>query len=141
MHQISPDRIEIADWFNKMHVPGAGAVASFLGVVRGQSQGLGVQFLEYEAYQGMALQSFCNIEAQAKQQFLIEKMAIVHRVGVVQVGEPCVLVITAAERRKAALEACSFGIEQIKAISPIWKKEHFINGNASWVANDTSVSL
>lgn len=135
LHQISIEPIQIANWLPKIQTPKAGAIASFIGVVRGQSIGQKVRFLEYEAYHSMALMSFFNIEKAAQRQFLIEKMVIVHRIGRVQVGEPCVLILTAAERRKAALQACSFGIEQVKAKSPIWKKEYFENGTAGWTAN------
>ncbi len=111
-----------------------GAVASFTGIVRGRSGGRNVRALQYEAYQPMALRSFERIAEEVKERWGVQHLAIIHRVGTLAPGEIAVAVSAAAAHRQEALAACSYAIDRVKEISPIWKKEFFEGEEAVWVA-------
>ena len=89
-------------------------------------------FLEYEAYAGMAERELKRIAAEAIARFAVTKVAIVHRVGRVEVGEASVAIAVSAPHRGPAMDACRFVIDTLKASVPIWKREHF-EGGAVWV--------
>lgn len=108
---------------------GAGAVASFIGVVRGDD---GVTCLELEHYPGMTEAVLCDLAEQAMQRWSLKSAVVIHRVGPMEPGERIVLVATAAAHRGAALEACAYLIDRLKTDAPFWKREH--RGEAaSWV--------
>ena len=111
---------------------GDGAVSLFLGTVRNASAGRRVLRLEYEAYAPMAEREMQRIAAQAIARFGVSRVAMVHRVGRVEIGEASVAVAVAAPHRAAAMDACRFVIDALKTSVPIWKKEHFAGG-AEWV--------
>ena len=111
---------------------GDGAVAVFLGTVREATSGRRVLFLEYEAYGGMAERELERIREEAVARFGVSRVSIVHRVGRLAIGEASVGIAVAAPHRAAALAACRFVIDALKAGVPIWKREHFEDG-AVWV--------
>lgn len=111
---------------------GDGAVSVFLGTVRNVNAGQRVLFLEYEAYAGMAERELARIAAEAIGRFAVTKVAIVHRVGRVEIGEASVAIAVSAPHRGPAMDACRFVIDTLKASVPIWKREHF-EGGAIWV--------
>ena len=111
---------------------GDGAISVFFGTVRNVNAGQRVLFLEYEAYAGMAEREMERIAAEAIARFGITKVAIVHRVGRVEIGEASVAIAVAAPHRAPAMEACRFVIDTLKTSVPIWKREHF-EGGAVWV--------
>ena len=100
---------------------GAGGIASFIGVVRGDD---GVTCLELEHYPGMTEAVLCDLAEQATTRWALMSAVIVHRVGRMEPGERIVLVATAAAHRGAALEACAFLIDRLKTDAPFWKREH-----------------
>lgn len=108
-----------------------GALCLFLGVVRGENEGRRVVRLEYEAYEEMALPLIEEIAGRARAQFGVSEVRIVHRLGVLQVGEVSVAVAAASPHRAEAFAACRFAIDTLKAEVPIWKKEFFADG-AVW---------
>lgn len=108
-----------------------GASVVFEGVVRNQTRGRKTQFLEYEAYEQMALQQMESLAAQAIEQFKVRDVAIVHRLGRLEIGETSVLIAVASAHRGPAFEACRWIIDTLKRTVPIWKKEHFEDG-AVW---------
>lgn len=112
--------------------PGAGAVAVFDGIVRDNSKGRRTLYLDYEAYEPMALRKMREITAQMRAQFAIDRIALVHRLGRLEIGETSVLIVVSAPHRAAAFDACRFAIETLKRSVPIWKKEYFADG-AVWV--------
>jgi molybdopterin synthase catalytic subunit len=114
-----------------------GAVDIFVGVVRDNSNGRRVLFLEYEAYPEMAEQVFRQIAREIADRWGTERVAIHHRVGQLKIGEASVVIAVAAPHRAQAFEACRYAIERIKEIAPIWKKEHF-EGGAVWVEGPTA---
>lgn len=108
-----------------------GAIVVFDGFVRNESHGRATKYLEYEAYQPMALGKMREIGFQLHQKFAIHRVAIVHRLGRLEIGETSVLIAVSAPHRAAAFDACRFSIDTLKKTVPIWKKEYFEDG-AVW---------
>ncbi|HME33859.1 MAG TPA: molybdenum cofactor biosynthesis protein MoaE [Candidatus Sulfotelmatobacter sp.] len=108
-----------------------GAVLIFEGVVRNQTRGRKTLYLDYEAYEPMALEQMESLASRALQQFQIRDVAIVHRRGRLEIGETSVLIAVLSAHRAAAFEACRWLIDTLKRTVPIWKKEHFEDG-AVW---------
>jgi len=108
-----------------------GAALVFEGVVRNQSRGRTTIYLDYEAYEEMALREMESLATQALNRFQIRGVALVHRLGRLQIGETSVLIAVASAHRAAAFEACRWLIDTLKRTVPIWKKEYFEDG-AVW---------
>jgi MoaE-MoaD fusion protein len=108
-----------------------GAVAVFEGIVRKHSRGKSTLYLEYEAYEPMALAKMREIGAQMRTTFAIDRFAMVHRLGRLEIGETSVLIAVSSAHRAAAFDACRYGIDTLKRLVPIWKKEYFSDG-AVW---------
>lgn len=109
---------------------GGGAVASFTGIARDDG---GVTAIELEHYPAMTQASLSALVDEAKTRWSLLGCVLIHRVGRILVGEPIVLVGTAASHRVEALEACAFLIDRLKTDAPFWKKEHRADGSAEWV--------
>ena len=110
----------------------AGAIATFVGTTRSQSRGRDVVRLEYEAYEGMAEAEMERIAAALRDRHDILSVAIHHRVGPVEIGEPSVVIAISAAHRAAALEACRDAIDTLKQTVPLWKKELYVGGE-EWI--------
>ena len=108
-----------------------GAVVIFEGVVRNQTRGRTTLYLDYEAYEEMALRQMEALAEQALKEFRIRDVALVHRLGRLEIGETSVLIVVAAAHRAAAFDACRWLIDTLKRTVPIWKKEYFEDG-AVW---------
>jgi len=108
-----------------------GAAVVFEGVVRNQTRGRKTLYLDYEAYEEMALQQMEALAQQSLKQFQIRDVALVHRLGRLEIGETSVLVVVASAHRAAAFDACRWLIDTLKRTVPIWKKEYFEDG-AVW---------
>jgi MoaE-MoaD fusion protein len=108
-----------------------GAIVTFDGCVRNQSHGRPTLYLDYEAYESMALAKMREIAAEAHTKFAIDRVAVAHRLGRLEVGETSVFIAVSAPHRAAAFEACRFAIDTLKRSVPIWKKEYFEDG-AVW---------
>ncbi len=108
-----------------------GASVVFEGIVRNQTRGRFTLYLEYEAYEQMALQEMEKLASKALGQFQIRDVAIVHRLGRLEIGETSVLIVVASAHRAAAFDACRWLIDTLKRTVPIWKKEFFEDG-AVW---------
>jgi molybdopterin converting factor subunit 1 len=111
--------------------PEDGSVVVFEGVVRDNTRGRRTFYLDYEAYETMALKQMEALAEQARVQFKIRDVAIVHRLGRLEIGETSVLIVVASAHRAAAFDACRWLIDTLKCTVPIWKKEHFEDG-AVW---------
>jgi molybdopterin synthase catalytic subunit len=112
--------------------PADGAACTFVGVVRDHNAGRAVRYLEYEAFEEMALPLMEEIAAEASRRWPITSVSIVHRLGRLEIGEPSVAVTAFAPHRGAAFEACRYAIDTLKATVPIWKKEFYADG-AVWL--------
>jgi molybdopterin synthase catalytic subunit len=117
--------------------PGAGAVATFLGLVRDHNQGRKVLYLDYEAYGPLAEKALALIVDEAQARWTGARMAIHHRTGRLDIGEASVIIAVAAPHRADAFSACRYAIERIKQIVPIWKHEHFEGGEV-WIEGATA---
>ena len=112
---------------------GAGAVALFSGVVREETGGRRVKFLEYEAHGPMALAKMREIAAELRARWPgVRRVAMVHRTGRLEIGESSIMIAVSSPHRGEAFEACRFAIDTLKETVPIWKKEHFEDGEV-WV--------
>ena len=111
--------------------PEDGAAVVFEGVVRNHTRERQTLYLDYEAYEEMALKKMEELAAEALRQFRVREVALIHRLGRLEIGEASVLIVVAAAHRGAAFDACRWLIDTLKRTVPIWKKEHFIDG-AVW---------
>jgi molybdopterin synthase catalytic subunit len=108
-----------------------GAIVTFDGFVRNESHGRTTKYLEYEAYEPMALAKMREIGAQLHEKFAIHRVVMVHRLGRLEIGETSVFIAVSAPHRAAAFDACRYAIDVLKRTVPIWKKEYFQDG-AIW---------
>jgi molybdopterin synthase catalytic subunit len=113
-----------------------GAVVTFLGIVRERADdGRSVLGLEYEAYEAMALAEFEQVAGEAYGRFGDVRLAIVHRVGRLNVGEIAVAVVAGSPHRGTAFDACEYAIDEVKSRAAIWKKELYADGDGRWKSN------
>jgi len=125
---LSPDAIAAA-----VDDPGAGGIVIFSGVVRNETNGRPVKFLEYEAHAPMAEAKLREIGATVRARWPgVKRVAMLHRIGRLEIGEASVLIAVAAAHRGDAFEACRYAIDTLKRTVPVWKKEHFEDGEV-WV--------
>jgi MoaE-MoaD fusion protein len=124
-------KIETDEIVASLKAPADGAVVVFEGIVRNNSRGKSTLYLEYEAYEAMALAKMQEIGAEMRKQFAIDRLAMVHRLGRLEIGETSVLIAVSSAHRAAAFDACRYGIDTLKRVVPIWKKEFFADG-AVW---------
>jgi molybdopterin converting factor subunit 1 len=112
-----------------------GAAVVFEGVVRNQTRGRRTLYLDYEAYEEMALQQMEELAGQALKQFQVREVALVHRLGRLEIADTSVLIVVASAHRAAAFDACRWLIDTLKRTVPIWKKEYFEDG-AVWAEGE-----
>jgi molybdopterin synthase catalytic subunit len=136
--QVPHDRIEItrnpispAEIARQVRADSDGAVATFDGCVRNHSHGRATLYLEYEAYESMALLKMKEIAEHLHASFAINHVAMVHRLGRLEIGETSVFIAVSAPHRAAAFDACRYAIDTLKKTVPIWKKE-FSDDGAVW---------
>jgi MoaE-MoaD fusion protein len=129
------ERIQTGEISAKLKAPEDGAIVVFEGIVRNESQGRRTLYLEYQAYEAMALKQMGVIAAAMRSQFAADSVALVHRLGRLEIGETSVLIAVTAAHRRAAFEACRYGIDTLKRTVPIWKKEYFEDG-AVWAQGE-----
>jgi molybdopterin synthase catalytic subunit len=114
-----------------------GAVVTFLGLVRNHNVGRQVQYLEYEAYEPLALKAFSRIGDELRERWPGARLALHHRIGRLEVGEASVAIAVASAHRGEAYGACRYTIERLKQIAPIWKREFFEGGDV-WIEGATA---
>ena len=112
--------------------PGAGGICTFSGVVRDNSKGKRVLYLEYEAYPEMAIKQMQQIAGEIEQKWGIKRVAMVHRTGRLEIGEASVFIAVSSAHRAEAFEACRYAIDRLKQSVPVWKKEVW-EGGEYWV--------
>src|SRR5271157_81486 len=125
------DPIDTQSTLAGLKSPEDGAAVVFEGVVRSQTRGRKTLYLDYEAYEKMALRELESLADQALRQFQIRDVALVHRLGRLEIGETSVLIVVVSAHRAAAFDACRWLIDTLKRTVPIWKKEYFEDG-AVW---------
>jgi MoaE-MoaD fusion protein len=134
-YRITHAEISASDFARSLQAASDGAVVTFQGIVRNHSHGRKTLYLEYEAYEPMAIRKMEEIGAEAKRKFDINSVGIIHRTGKLEIGEASVAIVVTAGHRRAAFEACQYLIDRLKQVVPVWKKEYFEDG-AVWVEGE-----
>ena len=130
--QITNDVLDPTALHNLVLSPQAGAVSLFVGVVRDNNLGRDVHYLEYDAYPAMATNVMRQIADEMHERWDVLEIAMHHRIGRLEIGEASVAVAVASAHRGEGIEACHYGIDRLKAIVPIWKKEVWTDGE-EWI--------
>lgn len=133
MFTLSTNPIDPATLRAQLDDPRAGGCVEFEGVVRNQNDGRGVVRLEYEGYAAVAVKEGEAVLREAIEKFAILRAECAHRVGTLEIGDMAVWVGVSAAHRGAAFDACRYIIDEIKLRLPIWKKEHYQEGDSGWV--------
>jgi MoaE-MoaD fusion protein len=133
--RISISSGELAE---RLKAPEDGAVVVFEGIVRNHLEGRPTRYLEYEAYEPMAVRKMEEIGREVHERFAIDGVGMIHRLGRIGIGETSVAIIVTAGHRHAAFEACHYAIDRLKLVVPIWKKEYFKDG-AVWADGEKAV--
>ena len=133
MIEISTAPIDTALLQRSLANPAAGGYCAFEGWVRNENEGHVVERLEYEAYEPLVIEEGQKVLAEAKERFPYLEVHCVHRVGLLEIGECAVWISVASKHRDEAFKACRYIIDEIKVRLPIWKKEHYADGDSGWV--------
>jgi len=128
---LTREKIDTQAFLETIKRPEDGAIVVFEGIVRNHSRGRRTLFLQYEAYEAMALSQLNSLVDRALADFQVREVALVHRIGRLEIGETSVLIVVSSAHRAAAFDACRWVIDTLKRTVPIWKKEHFEDG-AVW---------
>ena len=135
MFEITREPLDLERLCAAVREDASGAVVGFLGVVRDCDEtGRAVDGLSYEAYEAPAVAEMRKIAEEARARFSA-RLAIVHRIGDLRLGEASVAIAAASKHRAAAFDACEYAIDELKARVPIWKKEHYRDGDSRWRPN------
>lgn len=132
MVELTEEPIDVLELMLWARTDGDGALCIFVGTVRGFSEGRAVSSITYYAYREMAEKKLAEIEAEILERWPVTRVALVHRIGNLEVGDASVAVVVSAPHRAPAFEACRYAIDRIKERVPIWKKEYHPEG-AHWV--------
>jgi molybdopterin synthase catalytic subunit len=129
LFEVTTEGVSVDEVVARLAAPAIGAVITFVGVVRGTTEGRQVRYLEYEAYPEMAEETLRQIGDEIRARWkTIQEVAIVHRVGRLEVGEIAVVIALSAAHRPEVFDAVRYGIDRLKEIVPIWKKEVWTDG-------------
>lgn len=134
--EITKNPLDVGAIARRVVPANCGATVTLDGYVRRITKGRETLYLEYEGYVPMALKEMEKLAAQAHEQFEIENVGIVHRLGKLEIGETSVVICVAAPHRRAAFEACEWLIKELKRTVPIWKKEVYADGEV-WIEGDS----
>jgi molybdopterin synthase catalytic subunit len=135
--RVTSDRIDPADLLGGTLSPDDGAALLFWGVVRNENDGRAVSSLEYSAYAEMAEREMLRIADEARARFGTGAIHVVHRIGLLRVGEASVAIAVASPHRAEAYEASRYVIEELKRRVPVWKREGYVDGETEWVPGFT----
>jgi molybdopterin synthase catalytic subunit len=135
--RLIDDRIDVGALIAEVSDPSCGAIAVFLGCVREMNEGRAVTGIAYSAYRAMATREMAAIADEAQAKHGVSRLTIVHRLGLLELGDVSVAVVAAHPHRAPALDANRYVIEQLKRRVPIWKLEHYVDGTREWVAGAT----
>jgi molybdopterin synthase catalytic subunit len=133
MIQITESPIDHAAITERVRSNRAGAVCTFLGTVREITGSRRTVALSYQAYHEMALKKLAELESEARGRWPVIELALVHRVGQLDLGEVSVVVAVSCPHRQEAFEACRWLIDTLKGVVPIWKQEQWADGSQEWV--------
>ncbi len=134
LFEVKSEPLSIVEVTKKVERREAGAITTFIGTVRELTNGKRTLYLEYQAYETMAVKMLAQIGKESEEKWPEIKMAISHRIGRLEISEIAVIIAVSSPHRKVAYEANEYAIERIKDIVPIWKKEHWESGE-EWIGN------
>jgi MoaE-MoaD fusion protein len=137
--EITTEPLNVGEIARRVVPENCGAIVTLDGFVRQFTKGRETEYLVYEAYEPMALKEMEKLIAQAHEQFQIENVGIVHRLGKLEIGETSVVISVASPHRRAAFEACEWLIKELKRTVPIWKKEVYADGEI-WVEGEQNAA-
>jgi molybdopterin synthase catalytic subunit len=140
MFRVTDQPLNLQELVDFVSDPGAGAIATFIGTTRNNNEGRRVVALDYDAYAEMAEKELRRIGGDANKKWQLCRMAIVHRIGPVQITQASVMIAVSSAHREAAFAACRFAIEEIKKTVPIWKKELY-EGGELWIGTQSGQPL
>ena len=133
MIQLTDQPIDAATAIAAVHTQQAGAVVLFLGTVRAETDGRQTLSLDYQCYAELAEKTLGELEAEARRRWPLLGCAVIHRLGNVAVGETSVAIAVSSAHRQAAFAAGQWLIDRIKQVVPIWKEEHYADGDSTWI--------
>lgn len=133
MFRLSPETLDPTALRSELIDPAGGALAMFEGTVRDHNHGRAVAQLEYEGAEAIAQKEFERIDAEAREQFEFLRVLCVHRVGSLKPGDSAIWVGVTSIHRSAAFAACRYVVDEVKKRLPIWKKEHYADGDSGWI--------
>ena len=134
-YHLTYDKLDINIYYSYVLDPKCGAISMFSGTTRDYFEDKEVFKLEYEAHNEMALNKFSIIEKDIREQWDIEKLIFVHRLGEVEICESSVFIAISSNHRDACIKACEYAINKIKELLPIWKKEYYNDNTKTWKVN------
>jgi molybdopterin synthase catalytic subunit len=136
---VTSEVLDLQALVNELAVAGSGdgAITPFIGLVRDHNQGRRVEYLEYEAYEALAVRALTRIVDEARQAWPDTRVGVHHRIGRLEIGEASIIIAAASPHRAHAFAACRYTIERVKQIVPIWKHEHFAGGDV-WLEGATA---
>jgi molybdopterin synthase catalytic subunit len=132
MFEITPEPLDPQRAVDAVRRDESGAVAVFLGVVRNHNQGRHVEYLEYDAYPAMAEKKMRDVADEVRARWPVDGVAVLHRIGRLEIGETSLVVAVSSAHRREAFEACHHAVDRIKQVVPIWKKEVW-EGGEEWI--------
>jgi molybdopterin synthase catalytic subunit len=138
LYRIDERSLDLSAAIRAVAGPDRGAIATFIGTTRDHHGRRPVRALEYDAYREMAESVMRDIGREVQARFGTPHVAILHRIGRLDVGEPSVIIAVAAEHRREAIAACAHAIERVKEMLPIWKKEYYTDG-AAWIEGSATI--
>ncbi len=130
--KITSEKLNLQECYDFVQDASCGGIALFVGTVRNKTKEKEVTLLDFSTYKEMAINEIEKIAAKALEKFDIHKIAIHHAEGELKIGEIPVIIAVSSPHRKASFAACQYTIDTLKETVPIWKKEHFVNGEV-WV--------
>ena len=130
---ITKEPINLNSFLSQQPKSNCGAVSTFVGVVRDHHEGRSVKKMLYDCYVSMAEKEIQKIINQTKETIGVVDIQVIHRIGEMNVGDPCIAIWVSASHRDEAFRACREVIDKIKQTVPIWKKETYVEGDAQWV--------
>jgi molybdopterin synthase catalytic subunit len=138
MVELTHEVIDYHALTEQVRGPDCGAVVTFLGTVREMTDGKQTTALDYEAYGGMAEKVMAEIEEDTRRRWPVRRIAVVHRLGHLELGDVSVAVAVSCPHRAQAFEASRHAIDRLKELAPIWKKENWADGKTEWVHPGTN---
>jgi molybdopterin synthase catalytic subunit len=133
--EITRKPIDVQKVIDSVQSDDCGALVTFIGTVRDNSESKKVLYLEYDVYPEMAEKKLTEIASEIKSKWGLENVSMVHRVGRLEIGEIVVVIAIASGHRQEGFQASQYAIDRLKEMVPIWKKEFYAEGSSAWIGH------